>query len=436
MSTCAGVFIDIDGVVLHGGKPYEWSKNAIHTLWSNEIPFMFVTNGTYSSANLVNTLTNILELPFTDDHIVVAPSPCSELYEFHNKRVLVCCQESSIDLVPELGFTNYTTIPQLAEIFPELDFVDHNKRKLLLQNPLTEERQRRIDEFEPIEAIVLLGEPINWESALQILIDLLMTNGDPRNKFMLVPSPHLPLIVCNKDLTFKGAAALPRFAHGAFLACLESLYYKITRKELTYHQVMGKPYLVTYEYAASKIQKQAKSEHKIDKFYIIGDNPDVDIKGANMYKEHLMKIDQSNSKRPSSMVSKKLQSVEKVESILVCTGVYIPESDINYHLDNLFLDDNNNNMDVETTTENSDCSKPFYVNSNNSSTSSLFKRRMSREMNLGNLAGVLAKKQLREAMSRKNSFIQYFEDSYNTPDLCVDNLMDAVNYIIHEKVFG
>lgn len=25
-----GVFIDIDGVVLSGGKPFEWSKEAIH----------------------------------------------------------------------------------------------------------------------------------------------------------------------------------------------------------------------------------------------------------------------------------------------------------------------------------------------------------------------------------------------------------------------
>jgi len=59
---------------------------------------------------------------------------------------------------------------------------------------------------------------------VKVLIDILMTNGDPRTTFKFVPSPHLPMIVCNKDLTFKGAAALPRFGHGAFLECLESLY--------------------------------------------------------------------------------------------------------------------------------------------------------------------------------------------------------------------
>ena len=76
-------------------------------------------------------------------------------------------------------------------------------------NPMNSARQRAQDEFKPIEAILLLGEPVNWECALQILIDVLMVNGDPRSKFKFVPSPHLPIIACNKDLTFKGAAALP-----------------------------------------------------------------------------------------------------------------------------------------------------------------------------------------------------------------------------------
>lgn len=70
-------------------------------LWENEVPFVFVTNGTYSSRKLVTSLTNIFELPFTDDHVVVAPSPCKGLFEFHGKRVLACCQDESIDLIAE-----------------------------------------------------------------------------------------------------------------------------------------------------------------------------------------------------------------------------------------------------------------------------------------------------------------------------------------------
>jgi hypothetical protein len=33
---------------------------------------------------------------------------------------------------------------------------------------------------------------------------------------------------------------------------------------------MGKPYLITYQFAAEQIQRLAKEEEKITKFYMIG----------------------------------------------------------------------------------------------------------------------------------------------------------------------
>ena len=75
-------------------------------------------------------------------------------------------------------------------------------------------------------AIVLLGEPIQWERSLQVITDLLLTEGNPG----VIPTDsntdrdHIPIIACNRDLVFKAAADLPRFGHGAFLTCLEALY--------------------------------------------------------------------------------------------------------------------------------------------------------------------------------------------------------------------
>ena len=71
-------------------------------LWDNDVPFVFVTNGTYSSVKLIENLTEILDLPFSDKHVMVAPSPCRDLIEYHEKRVLVCCQDDSIGLISEL----------------------------------------------------------------------------------------------------------------------------------------------------------------------------------------------------------------------------------------------------------------------------------------------------------------------------------------------
>ncbi len=75
-------------------------------------------------------------------------------------------------------------------------------------------------------AIVLLGEPVQWERSLQVITDLLLTDGNPN----VIPTDsntdrdHIPIIACNRDLVFKAAADLPRFGHGAFLTCLEALY--------------------------------------------------------------------------------------------------------------------------------------------------------------------------------------------------------------------
>lgn len=77
-----------------------------------------------------------------------------------------------------------------------------------------------------------MGEPIQWESALQVITDLLLTDGNPA-VVCTTPTekrPHIPVIACNRDLVFKAAADLPRFGHGAFLTCLEALY-KVDHKE-------------------------------------------------------------------------------------------------------------------------------------------------------------------------------------------------------------
>jgi hypothetical protein len=73
------------------------------------------------------------------------------------------------------------------------------------------------------------------------------------------------------------------------------------------------------------------------KILIHSDNPDVDIKGANLFKEHLYDIDKLKIKS----TQKSNTTIEsKVESILVCTGVYNPQNDLNFHLEKLFSETN------------------------------------------------------------------------------------------------
>lgn len=83
--------------------------------------------------------------------------------------------------------------------------------------------------FSTFPAIILLGEPKRWESSLQLIIDLLRTNGKPDHLPKTLPEEHLPVIACNMDLEFMDRACIPRYGHGAYLLCLEALY-KVSRK--------------------------------------------------------------------------------------------------------------------------------------------------------------------------------------------------------------
>ena len=51
--------------------------------------------------------------------------------------------------------------------------------------------------FPPIEAIILFGESVRWETNLQLIVDVLMCDGRldmPRNKY---PIQNLPILACN-----------------------------------------------------------------------------------------------------------------------------------------------------------------------------------------------------------------------------------------------
>ena len=72
-------------------------------------------------------------------------------------------------------------------------------------------QSRKIDkDFSPIEAVVLMQEPAEWDSALQLIIDVLMTNGKLLDPPAQLPYPHIPLLACNMDLQWMAEAWMPR----------------------------------------------------------------------------------------------------------------------------------------------------------------------------------------------------------------------------------
>uniref|UniRef100_A0A8C4V0G9 Haloacid dehalogenase like hydrolase domain containing 5 n=1 Tax=Falco tinnunculus TaxID=100819 RepID=A0A8C4V0G9_FALTI len=193
--------------------------------------------------------------------------------------------------------------------------------------------------------VILFGEPVRWETSLQLITDVLLSNGNPGAELRDIPYPHLPVLACNMDLLWMAEARMPRFGHGTFLLCLENIYKKVTGRELKYEALIGKPSTVTYRYAEYLIQQQAEKQgwkSPIRRLYAVGDNPMSDIYGANLYNNYLKSAHQNQvqagvkrSPQAASPQTEDLElrkecnnSVESCESILVCTGVYRHNADV------------------------------------------------------------------------------------------------------------
>ena len=60
-------------------------------------------------------------------------------------------------------------------------------------------------------AVILFGEPIRWETNIQLIIDVLLTNGKPGNALGPLQYPHIPVLACNMDLLWMAEAKNPRY---------------------------------------------------------------------------------------------------------------------------------------------------------------------------------------------------------------------------------
>jgi HAD superfamily hydrolase (TIGR01456 family) len=350
-----GICFDIDGVLARGTVPIPAALRGVKKLFDDRghprLPVAFVTNSLSRNVDKASVLSAMLGVQVSPDQMIQAQGPLDVFTALHEKFCLIVGQGKIYDIAEELGFKNVCTVEDIAEAYPLLDVVDHDNRKRLATEGYVEK------EFPKVEAVILLGEPKRWESSLQILIDVLRSEGRP-NQTPLghAPARQLPVVACNMDLQFQHSAPMPRYGHGAFLVCLEALYKKVTGRELQYTALVGKPSEITFRYAEHVLTSQSRKlgfTEPIRRMYMIGDTPDSDIVGSNLYQRY---VDRAAARRrltdnieswtasvfkdslladdhdPDLPASRNVpldvrfhrQTVESVESVLVLTGVYRP----------------------------------------------------------------------------------------------------------------
>ncbi|ESO00098.1 hypothetical protein HELRODRAFT_187260 [Helobdella robusta] len=338
-----GVCFDVDGVLAKGPVAISGSTNAIRKLTDEKsrwkVPVAFVTNSSISSQRRADYLSEILNVKVCPTQVVQAHSPLELFTDLRKMFCLLIGQGDVRSLANEVGLSNVCTLEDLRRAYPLLDMVNVESK----YKPIDKEKITK--NFPRVEAIILLGESVHWESTLQLVIDLLRTNGLPTkllSKSSKFEQP--PLIACNFDLEYMGRAAIPRFGHGAFLVCIEALYKKVTGHSLKFSSLIGKPTEVTFRYAELVLARESQKlgiQSSVKKMYMVGDVPEADIAGANLYQKYVKKLDMyrklgndeeecinlANTELPPSRnipmhPSLIKQTVKRVESLLVCTGVY------------------------------------------------------------------------------------------------------------------
>ncbi|KAK8805881.1 hypothetical protein WA158_002537 [Blastocystis sp. Blastoise] len=278
-----GIACDIDGVLLKGKQLIPRSDDAIRFLQDKKIPFCFMTNGGgLLESDRIHFLEEKLHTHLDPNQIIQSHTPMQELLsQYRNKKILVLGSKQYLEVSQHYGFAKGITPQEFLALHPEYYPPKHYS--------VTNERKQVLLTYddEPCVAILVLHDPIDWASEIQICMDVLTTPSERKNTISSSPSPiqSVPIYVGNPDLLYSGVCKQPRLACRAFVEALNGVFFSEYHTNLNIHYY-GKPNKIVYDYAEKTINNMSQllypsSSIHIDRYYGIGDNPHSDIVGAN-----------------------------------------------------------------------------------------------------------------------------------------------------------
>lgn len=284
MRKIPGIACDIDGVLIRGSSnPIKSAFSAIQRIrsplntWAekfkkdsanNLLPFVCLTNsgGTLekSKAEQINRLLKLDsdEKKLKSSHIVLNFTPFRPIIgSYKDKTVLIVGRGKLNDIMEDCGVFQYLSTQEYNSL-PE-NFLNSPLQKRLQIKSLADDNLKKILD---ISAIFILNDPIDWEEHILLISKLLSKNSS------------IPLYSAHNDALYSDEFPLPRFGIGGFNEVLLRLLSKLNSQsfKLTYS---GKPLSLAFEYSKKKLTELAHP-YEISNFYMIGDNPNVDVLGG------------------------------------------------------------------------------------------------------------------------------------------------------------
>ncbi|KAA1478120.1 HAD hydrolase [Dentipellis sp. KUC8613] len=301
---------DIDGVLLRESTVLPAAKRALTLLegdnaFGTKIPYILVTNGGgKTEEDRCKDLTSELGFPITTSQFIQSHTILkSHSHRYADEPVLVLGgRRDEVKKIAEgYGFKKaYSTLDVKAwnpHVWP---FYDLTPEELASTTPIDFSKTR-------LSAIFVFHDPRNWALDVQVATDVILSGGvigapyvHPKKRSSA--EKPVQLVFCNPDLQWGAQFERPRLGQGAFRVAFQAVFKSLTGMEYPYEQY-GKPTNATYQFAENVLREHTAKVigGPVDgtpSVYMIGDNPESDIAGAN---------------------------AAGWSSILVHTGVYNPE---------------------------------------------------------------------------------------------------------------
>lgn len=280
---------DIDGVLVHGDRLIPEGKRVLQILnGDNElgikIPHIFLTNGSGKPEEArCAQLTRILQNPVSTEQFIQSHTPMSALAEYYSTVLVVGGENYQCrEVAKQYGFKDIVVpndiVASVPTISPLKEFFTEEQRRTSTPRDFSKVR---------IEAILVFSDSRDYATDLQIIMDLLQSEGGVLGTMAKNPTcQSMPIYFSQGDLLCPSEHPTPRMSQGTFRIALEAIYKGITGHELE-RVVYGKPELATYKYADEVLTNWMETIHSDARLptnvYMIGDNPQSDIVGGNMY---------------------------------------------------------------------------------------------------------------------------------------------------------
>lgn len=121
------------------------------------------------------------------------------------------------------------------------------------------------------------------------MLDLAMSKGGYIGTLSETFDEGPPIYFSHNDTVWSAAHDNVRLGMGALRKMVETLFKDLTKGKELETIAFGKPQIGTFEFATRLLQQWRKDEHRINRppetVYFVGDTPESDIRGTNMFNE-------------------------------------------------------------------------------------------------------------------------------------------------------